>query len=58
MTYTDEYEVVEYDPFTVEPSMAICSECGSQLQLRIWGEGIDSSIWCPGDNCDEEDIYR
>lgn len=51
-----DHEVVELEPYTVRPSMAVCSECGSKLTLIIWGEGIDSSIECEG--CGAKDIYR
>lgn len=53
-----DYDVVDSEGgcFIVHPSMAVCSECGEQLELTIWGEGIDSGIECTG--CDERDIYR
>lgn len=41
---------------TVLPSMAVCSDCGGQLELTVWGDGIDSSIECR--ECGAEDIYR
>jgi predicted RNA-binding Zn-ribbon protein involved in translation (DUF1610 family) len=51
-----DYEMIKESPYTVRPSMAVCSECGGQLRLTVWSEGIDSSIKC--EDCGEEDIYR
>lgn len=31
-------------------------ECGGQLWIRVWGEGIDSEVGCA--ECDNKEIYR
>lgn len=41
-----------------EPDFAVCADCGGQLTLLVWGEGIDSSIECTTDDCENKEIYR
>jgi hypothetical protein len=38
------------------PDFAICADCGGQLSITVWGEGIDSHVTCQ--NCDNKEIYR
>lgn len=38
------------------PPFATCGDCDSQLQIRVWGEGVDSEIECT--ECDNKEIYR
>jgi hypothetical protein len=38
------------------PDWAECSECGGQVWVRVWGEGIDSEVGCA--DCDNKEIYR
>ena len=39
-----------------EPPFAVCSDCDGPLTLKIWGEGVDASIYC--NNCGNKEIYR
>ncbi len=43
-------------PIVVTPDWAKCSDCGGQVWVRIWGEGIDSEMGCA--ECDNKEIYR
>jgi len=43
------YELID------SPDWASC-ECGGLVIIRVWGEGIDSEVWCQ--DCDNKDIYR
>lgn len=45
-------------PMTRQPAFAICAACGGQLELTVWGEGIDSSIACTTNECDKKQSYR
>lgn len=44
------YELIE------APEWAECSDCGGQVIIRVWGEGVDSEVWCQ--DCDNKNIYR
>jgi hypothetical protein len=42
-------------PMIETPDWAEC-ECGGQLWIQVWGEGVDSSVGCA--ECDNKEIYR
>jgi hypothetical protein len=43
-------------PIVETPDWAECEDCGGQVWIRIWGEGIDSETGCA--ECDNKEIYR
>jgi len=45
-----EYGLVE------APDWAECADCGGQVYILIWGEGVDSHMACA--DCDNKEIYR
>jgi hypothetical protein len=38
------------------PAWASCDDCGGTVVVRVWGEGVDSEVWCA--DCENKDIYR
>lgn len=38
------------------PDWAMCKDCGGQLYILMWGEGIDSHMACT--DCENKEIYR
>jgi len=51
--------IPQYDsplPIVEVPDWAECADCGGQVWVRIWGEGIDSEMSCA--NCSNGEIYR
>lgn len=51
-----DYELLSSDPLVIRPSMAVCSNCDTPLELTLWGHGVDCEIECPG--CGAKDTIR
>jgi hypothetical protein len=47
------------DHLLVQSAFLACPDCGSEdVHLRVWGEGIDSSIECNERGCGAQEVYR
>ena len=55
---TDPRKEYGTEPLPLEefPPFAECADCGGDIRIVVWGEGIDSEVQCV--DCDNSTGYR